>query len=220
MKTLDDYMNDPEDEGYITMTSEEYFKRQPQTEEEKKLWEKISEYEDIYFDDFTLKPDSILRDFIYVKIKDDSGNWMECACDLPDTSLFFFDTPYAVKIENLDSADGICNTETRTITIAPEYVDDQKVILHEMIHAYITNFKGDQFAVLLECLLLRLYTELKAKISDLDNRIINHTHTIKQEDFYGHGSHGLLFFLKSLELDLRLGLPLGSICSYGRDFND
>jgi hypothetical protein len=199
------------------MTREEFIERQPQTEEEKRLWEKIAEYEDAYFEDFTLQPDSILHDFICIETEDDSGNLVEYANDLPDKGLFYLEAPYAIKIENLDNHDGICNLETRTITIDPEHVDDQKVILHEMIHAYISQFKGDRIAVFLECLLLRLYNELKIKIPDLEGRIINHAHTIKQEDFNGHGSHGLLFFLKSLDLDLRLNLPLGSICSYGRD---
>jgi len=186
-------------------------------EEEKRLWEKVEEYERTYFEDFTLQPDSILRDFIVFEIKDDSGNWSESFEDLPDTGLFNFEMPFAFKIAALDGVAGICNTESRTITIDPEYSDDQKVILHEMIHAYIGLFKGDQFSVFLECLLLRLYNMLKTKIPDLEDRIVNHAHTIRQEDFYDHGSHGLLFFLKSLDLDLRLNLPLGSVCSYGRE---
>ena len=199
------------------MTKEEFIERQPQTVEEKRLWEKVAEYEDIYFEDFTLKPDSVLHNFICHETEDDSGNLVEYANELPDTGLFNFETPYAVKIAKLDGYGGICDLESRTITIDSERINDQKVILHEMIHAYISNFKGDRLAVFLECLLLRLYNELKIKIPDLDGRIINHAHTIRQEDFYGHGSHGLLFFLKSLDLDLRLNLPLGSVCSYGRD---
>ena len=187
------------------------------TDEEKKLQEKMMEYEEAYFEDFTLKTDSILHDFISFGIEDDSGNFVECSYDLPATELFYYGAPYTIKIANLDSYGGICNIESRTISIGPEYIDDQKVILHEMIHAYIGQFKGDRFVVFLECLLLRLYNELKTKISDLEGRIINHAHAIRQEDFSGNGSHGLLFFLKSLDLDLRLNLPLGSVCSYGRD---
>jgi len=177
----------------------------------------MMEYEEAFFEDFTLKPDSILHDFLCYETKDASGNWFKYAEDQPDTSLFCYETPYDIKIADLDGVVSICNTESRTITIDPEYVDDKKVILHEMIHAYIGQFEGDQFSVFLECLLLRLYNELKTKISDLEGRIINHAHTIRQEDFYDHGSHGLLFLLKSFDLDLRLSLPLGSVCSYGRD---
>ncbi len=187
------------------------------TDEEKKLQEKIMEYEEAYFEDFTLKTDSILHDFISFGTEDDSGNFVECSYDLPATELFYWEAPYVIKITNLDSYGGICNTESRTITIDPEYIDDQKVVLHEMIHAYISQFKGDQFAVFLECLLLRLYNELKIKIPDLESRIINHTHSLGQDDFRGKGAHGLLFLLKSLDLDLRLNLPLGSVCGYGRD---
>ena len=31
------------------------------------------------------------------------------------------------------------------------------------------------------------------------------------------GSHDVLFFLKSLDLDLKLGFKLGTVCGYGRD---
>ena len=189
------------------------------TAEEERLQEKMMEYEEAYFEDFTLKPDSILRDFICFEVKDDSDKWVEIAEDLPDTGLFYC-VPYVIKIADLDGAAGEYDIESRTITIGSEYVDDQKVILHEMIHAYINLFENSKYAIiatLLECLLLRLYTELKTKISNLDGRIIDHAHVIGQEDFRGKGAHGLLFFLKSLDLDIRLDLPLGSVCSYGRD---
>ena len=100
----------------------------------------------------------------------------------------------------------------RTITIDPECVNNAAVILHEMIHAYISLFKGDRIVVYKDCLVLCLYKKLIEKIHDLDERIVQHAHAIKQEDFYGHGEHGLLFFLKSLDLDLGLSFHL-ALCA-------
>jgi len=197
------------------MTKEKFVEKQPQTEEEKRLWEKVVEYENDYFEDFTLKPTSILHNLLVYEIQDETGNFVETSEDPPYMELSW---NYDFKIEDLDDCTGLCNKESRIITIDPKYTDDPAVLLHEMIHAYISLFQGDQTVVFLECLLLRLYNELKTKIPDLEKRIIEHTHTIRQEDFINHGSHGLLFYLKSLDLDMRLGLPLGTVCGYGRDY--
>jgi hypothetical protein len=91
-----------------------------------------------------------------------------------------------------------------------------------MIHAYEGIYKQDEwFPVrqsLRDMLTFRLYNHLKPKIENLDERILNHAHSLRQEDILIRGgSHGILFFLKSLDLDLRLGLKLGTVCGYGRE---
>jgi hypothetical protein len=184
------------------------------TEAENRLYAKITEYEWSYFEDFLLQPDSILHDLLVYEAQDETGNWFETSDDIADMELSH---NYSFRINSLDDCAGVSNKEFRTITIDPESANDPAVILHEMIHAHIDLFRGDQIVIYLECLLLRLYNDLKVKIPDLDERIVNHAHKLRQEDFYDHGEHGLLFFLKSLDLDLRLGLPLGTVCSYGRD---
>jgi len=188
------------------------------TADDQRLSTAIFEYEDQYFEDFTLKPDSILHDLLVYEVQDKKGNTFEDFDDLP--AVMELGENYTFKIKKLKNCIGVCNTRLMKITIDPEYAENSAVILHEMIHAYIDLFKKSKYAIietLFECLLLRLYNDLKTKIPDLEKRIIEHTHTIGQEDFKGKGSHGLLFFLKSLDLDLRLGLPLGRIYGYGRE---
>ena len=181
-------------------------------------WEKIEEYERAYFEDMTLQPGSILDDFMWRKAEYDSGNreedWIA-----PDMGLGH--NGYTVKIDDLSASGDIavCEDESHVIVIDSKYTDDKIVILHEMIHAYVGLFReGKPHMSLIgiaELLLVRLYANLQKKIPDLDKRIIDHQNMIDVEIFAQHGPHDLLFFLKSLDLDLRLGFPLGTVCGHG-----
>jgi hypothetical protein len=130
---------------------------------------------------------------------------------------------YTVKIDDLQDfmAIAICEDESRIIKIDPKYADNKIVALHEMIHAYVGLLREGEpytsFIGIAELLIVRLYADLQKRIPDLDKRIIDHQNMIGEEIFAQHGPHDLLFFLKSLDLDLRLNLPLGSVCSYGLD---
>ena len=67
-------------------------------------------------------------------------------------------------------------------------------------------------------LLTCLYRDLSGKIPDLKVRLIMHSHiTVAEQTARQGGWHGMLFYLKSLELDLRCGFKLGTVCGYGRD---
>ena len=168
----------------------------------------------------TLQPGSILDDFMWRKAEYDSSNQEEDWI-APDMGLGH--NGYTVKIDDLqDGMDiAICEDESHVIIIDSKYADDKIVVLHEMIHAYVGLFReGKPHMSLIgiaELLLVRLYADLQKRIPDLDKRIIDHQNMIGDEIFVQHGPHDLLFFLKSLDLDLQLNLPLGSVCSYGLD---
>jgi hypothetical protein len=180
-----------------------------------RLLEKIGEYEESYFEDFLLTPDSILHDFLCYQVEMEPGKWCETFDDLPPMELAL--NGYTFKIGKLDGCAGLCDNESRTITIVSECVDTPRVLLHEMIHAYINILTEGPLFSMSEYLILMLHKNLSEKIKDLDERIVNHAHMISQEDFDRCGWHGILFYLKSLDLDLRLDLPLGTVCGYGRD---
>jgi hypothetical protein len=105
--------------------------------------------------------------------------------------------------------------------IHPKHITDVTVILHEMIHAYermllLDNSISGQ--IFRDTLTLCLYNSLKPKINDLDIRILDHSHVSRQWRLNNTGGfHGILFFLKSLDLDIRLGVKLGTVCGYGRE---
>jgi hypothetical protein len=101
--------------------------------------------------------------------------------------------------------------------VSPDYVKNTPVILHEMIHGFDNILADDYYRKKREVLFLCMYKALRKKIKRLDQRIRNHGHFAAQAIFDGEGEHGLLFYLKSLDLDLRLGLRLGTVCGYGND---
>lgn len=69
-----------------------------------------------------------------------------------------------------------------------------------------------------ELLVVELYNKLLPQVGDLRERIFNHCELYSYEKtFKEGGEHGVLFFLKSLDLDIRCGYPLGTVCGYGRD---
>ena len=99
------------------------------------LRKKIEEYEESYFEDFTLQADSILHDFLTYQVFDkESGKWFETYDDPPPMKLW--ENEYDFKVEKLDGIAGVNDIESRTITIDPENTAIT-TILHEMIHAYI-----------------------------------------------------------------------------------
>ena len=184
--------------------------------DEKELLEKIFEYENTYFDDIRFEPDSITGDFFAVEYQDDSRNWHKSYSDPP----FCIDlTTAAVKISKIKRSAGRYHQKEHIIYIHPGYKEDKQVILHEMIHAYENLLMSDnRGCILRDILFFTLYKNLKVKIKKIDNLIQNHAHIYRQHDIIEAGGfHGILFYLKSLDLDLRLGLKLGTVCGYGRD---
>lgn len=177
------------------------------TQDEYELQYHILEYEEEYFEDMTFQKGSICYDTV---------SFIHDNFDFFSLELEY--NYYRYYINDLkDEWIGQFDQKERSITISPKYKNDQAVILHEMIHAYeyILNKKNP---VLCELMLIKLYNKLKPKIKDLDSLIENHAelygqHCIAKEGGY----HGILFYLKSLDLDLRCGYDLGKVCGYGRD---
>jgi len=176
-------------------------------EREKALNSQALEYEEAYFEDFTLEPNSILGEFLYFTNKDDNalGYYSMPHIDLRSNNI-------KVKITVMEKGvAGRFDHDNRVIDVDPKYADDIAVILHEMIHAYIFVLKR-KCDFMYENLLLMLYEDLSGKIPDLRERITKHGHAMYQNNvFRGDGDHGILFYLKCLDLELRLNLPFGKI---------
>jgi len=187
------------------------------TPDESKLLDNVFEYEDEFFDDFTFKPGSIITPYIEYEIEYD-GEWVTEYVEVPDdmTSIDF--SHYRLYVAELDDGtEGQINNVDRIITIPKENIDNKSVVLHEMIHAYI-NSMSDYYWTFREILTTCLYKDMSAKIPDLEDRLIaNSQLLISQQTMLQGGEHGTLFFLKSLDLDLRCGYKLGTVCGYGRD---
>ena len=193
---------------------------QTATDSKKKLAEKVSEYEYNYFDDMLFKPDSIVGALFVCYYQDDAGKLHKTYDDPPfSTSLF---PSYNFKISKIRNAAGRCHPKKHIIVIHPDFETDETVIMHEMIHAYEGLLLEDPRGhILRDILFVNLYKSLKSRIKNLDELIMNHSHIFRQKDIAEKGGfHGILFFLKSLDLDLKLGLKPGTVCGYGRAYFD
>ena len=177
------------------------------TPDEDKLYGNILEYEEEYFEDMTFQPGSVCYETVSFIIDN---------FDFFSLEIEYFYFRYYVK-ELKDGTSGICDLKERTITISPKYKDDRSVILHEMIHAYEYILVNEN-PVLCELMLIMLYNKLKPSIPNLDELIKDHTELYGQHCIAATGGqHGILFYLKSLDLDLRCGYNLGKVCGYGRE---
>ena len=185
------------------------------------LVSRMIDYEVEYFDDMRMDCHSIVRPFLVVQNNRPDGT-IDYVCDSPafedDLQLFEEDDSLSVRIvEQSDNTAGCFTQETNEIDIDPSEAQNKSVILHEMIHAHeyklssVPSFYRD-------IIMLCLYNDLLPKIPNLDDRIIAHTHVAPGDRITAEGgSHDILFFLKSLDLDLRCGYKLGTVCGYGRD---
>ena len=205
----------------------EWFNKEA-SEDEKTLADHVLEYSDEYFSDFRFELGTVVDEFTNAESSSDDGKTWEKDPIRPNYPfLEYFDQlvleslQYKVEPFEEENCVGMFNTLEFSLTISPNYLDDKSVILHELIHIYehvidiMPKFYHD---ILLIC----LYNDLKNKVDNLDERIQNHTHVYMGEEITADGGdHDILFYLKSLDLDLRCGYTLGTVCGYGRDeFSD
>lgn len=185
------------------------------TAEENELVSSMYDYEEQYFADMRLLSSSIVRKYVQFRSKRD-GTWID---DEDDRCLGLFDEDdFFVRIVELPSGiAGRFNNQKNELSIIPSEARNKSIVLHEMIHAH--EFKLSRMTPFYrDIVLLCLYNDLAKKIPDLDNRILDHTHVIRGDEItIQGGSHDILFYLKSLDLDIRCGFPLGTVCGYGRD---
>lgn len=189
------------------------------TPDEEALMDLIYENEQ-NFAEMCLQADSIVHDFVVYELENDDGEFEEM-CDDHGRDLESLKWRFYVKNFNDDKICGQTYLNERKIVINERYKDDLPTILHEMIHAYEPSWKEIP-SFYRDAVLLCLYEDLSSKIPDLHDRIVRHSH-----EYFGWqitlsgGEHDILFFLKSLDLDLKYGYKLGTVCGYGRDeFDD
>ena len=121
------------------------------------------------------------------------------------------------------------DAEDHTLKIHPQFVSYEPALLHEMIHmheSYINDLDDDYYR---DVLYWALYKRLRTRIPDLEEIIEKHiclasrSHGLQgKEIFFSQvndiifcGGHDVLFLLKSLDLDVAMGYPLGTVLSHG-----
>ena len=172
------------------------------------LYVKLQKYEDKYFKDMTFQDKRLQNKLMKVKIKM-GEKWVDCV-EVAFYSLLDWVVVYADDQNKLEeNIDGKCLGEEKKIIIRKfgDLKKERNILLHEMIHAYESILPEARK----QYLVLYLYKKLLKKIGRR-----------KLEKLLDLGSHAHLmmvlhtplFMLKSLDLDLRLKQPLGTI--YGR----
>ena len=182
--------------------------------DEHRLCDKVYEFEEL-FSDMRFQPGSITGDFVSVQSKAENGNWEDDVIDLPEELEYLSPGCFTYLVKDLGGFDGEFNKAEYTLTVSPRALEDDSVILHEMIHMY--EFAVNSLPLYWhDAIIMCLYKDLKKKINDLDDRIASQGHifTSHRLAVYG-GTHDILFHLKSLDLDLRMGYPLGTVFGYG-----
>lgn len=176
--------------------------------------------EDEYFGDLTL------RDYPGItEILDYAGDFGSIP-SIEHVALF--------SIGTFDDSDttGCYDRDTKSITLAPE--DGGGIsynnLLHEMIHFYIHELEGDRKDVggnprpdqsLKQYISVKLWLKLSESVPDLDQMAQEFLEITDHGDLERMGGeHDLLFFLKSLDLDVRCGYPLGTVFGYDRADTD
>jgi len=179
------------------------------TDAERKLRMTAVEYENRYFQDLTLKDGRSQKKLATCEIQNEGGKWIKCQSDLQlDVTL---SQGWIFRYRRLKSL-GRCSYRQRRIEIKAGIDGDEfkGTLLHEMIHAYedmlVPPFR--------EWLLLDIYKRMEKKLGErtLHRYIDTNTHAV-----FLQSGHGVLFLLKSLQLDERFGWKRGTVFGYGRD---
>jgi hypothetical protein len=88
-------------------------------------------------------------------------------------------------------------------------------ICHEMIHHYEHEL-NELDKSLAQYLTVKLWQKLASVIPDLESRVLKHLEVTEHRKIeIDGGRHDVLFLLKSYDIDIRLGTPLGTTFGYG-----
>ncbi len=179
-------------------------------EDERRLHMRACELEEEFFGDLTLKDYEQKLASFDVEM---DGEWVSVTEDLLVPGSLDIGSWCFGVVPDLD-AEGQCNSTLKCIEISERRNKDDVVLLHEMIHAY-EYMLAENTEIHKQYLVIDLYEKIFDRIPRLKEIIMFDAHTIMAEK--SGRVHGPLFLLKSLDLDLKLDKPLGSVYGYGRE---
>jgi hypothetical protein len=184
-----------------------------------KVADRLEEYGELYFGDMLFEEDSITGQLMHceyedTKTKNEDENWISTTIDRRQEFELFSYTFYRIIVEKNGILGGY-NPKELLICIDPDYAEKDDVLLHEMIHLYEDYLQTLPFYYR-DMLFWALYRDLHKKIEKLDEIIDSHSLLLVQQDIDNRGgTHGILFLLKSLDLDIKMKSPLGTVFGYG-----
>jgi hypothetical protein len=196
----------------VSNNASEHFRRwlEHGPPEEHELRERAIRFQKKHFADLTLKAPSVRKRILNHLTEDENGAPCVSAGD-----EYVSIEPWRFRFHPKMDARvlGRCNHRDRIIWITKNCLNDvalDSTILHEMIHAY----ESQLWRPFREWLIVDLHERLARKIEPRRLRAMidqsTHLTNIDEE------TQGVHFLLKSLDLDLRFGWPLGTVFGYGR----
>jgi hypothetical protein len=173
---------------------------------EKELQALAFKYEENYFSDLRLTAPSIRKRVLQFERQLPDGTWTICEDECEVTIM-----KWIFKLRRSTKFEGQCNWKQRTIYISTGLTDIeyQAALLHELIHAYESQLPH----TFREWLVLDLHSRMTKLVRP---RRLSHYVNISTHSLVHEQSHGVLFLLKSLDLDLRFGWKFGTVFGYGR----
>ncbi len=186
------------------------------TPNETKLIEKVCEFEPL-FDDMVFREGSRTHEMVVCKQKKkDVEDWFDSRLDLPEELEYYSHTWFVYKAEDSEDCDAYFDRENQTVCVSPEALKKDSIILHEMIHMH--EFVINELPLYFhDRVYWALYKDLRNRIPKLDEIISGHAHLLTGSVLFRDGGlHDVLFLLKSFDLDIHMGYPLGTVFSYDR----
>jgi len=184
------------------------------TGDERALLERALELEENLFSDMTLKD---FAEELGGYEAEMNGRWVHVVADLHEPGALEMCTGHYWRFRIVDGPQsflGRCNFEEHLVQIAESEKHNELILIDELIHVY-EHVLAETTELYRQWLLIRLYDQLLPKPPYLRNLLSFDAHSLVAE--HSGYCHGPLFPLKSLELDLRLGKPLGTVYGYGRE---
>lgn len=185
------------------------------TEQDRLLHDKLEDFADL-FSDMLFEEGTIVDSLIQCHVEDAEGNNCgEESAIIPDALKYFSYNQVKTKYAEMPKGfAGSYDDEEMLLILSPDAAGDDVVILHEMIHLH-EHILNRQPLFYHDALLWVLYTQLKEKIENLDVMIAAHSHVALGQSLYARsGLHDVLFLLKSYDLDLKMGYPIGTVFRY------
>lgn len=188
------------------------------SEDECALWDKVCGFGEMgMFDDLLFRPGSLTGGLTACQSEGGDGVWTADNVSLPDAFTDFSYSFFTYHVGGIEDkgAYGRFDTSNQSLSLQAEHLDKNHVILHEMIHLHKFVLDGEPLFYH-DAALWALYSSLRGKVPNLDDRVASHAHLLNEQDIYVRGGlHDVLFLLKSFDLDLRMGYPLGTVFGDG-----
>lgn len=199
------------------------------SEDERALWNRAAEMGHDYLDDMVFADGTCTESFKKVLAKstkgsvyDDDymdGEWTDDYAPLPDSIEYFGFNFVRTKVVDNSNKSGYFNVvdDIPEIVINKNYIDDDPTIAHELIHLY--EYVLDEYKpIFRDAVFWGIYQNLKKRVTGLDDAISYFLDLLNTEEINKEGgNHDLLFFVKSIDIDVNMKLPLGTVFGYEQD---